>query len=92
MFVHVTDSNGRLITGEDSAPRSGNEHTSEWRPNQFTADAHILSIPPDLTAGETYRLEVGLYDSSTLERLSVLDPQGHPVTDKIEIESFQNDN
>lgn len=46
VFVHLVDSNGQMVTGEDNMPRNGKERTSMWSPDQFTADAHILTIPP----------------------------------------------
>ena len=84
VFVHLADATGKKVTGEDSAPRSGKEKTSLWWLNQFTADAHVLSIPQDL-AGGTYHLEVGLYNLATMQRLSILDSRGIPLSDQIVI-------
>ncbi|MBI4789480.1 MAG: glycosyltransferase family 39 protein [Chloroflexi bacterium] len=85
VFVHLVDANGRMVLGEDSMPRSGKERTSAWRLNQFTADAHVLSIPADLGAG-SYHLEVGLYELSTLQRLSLVDSRGAVLSDQIVIQ------
>ena len=58
--------------------------TSAWRRHQFTTDPHVLLIPKDLVV-RRYHLEVGLYDLFTLQRLSILDSRGTPLSDQIVI-------
>lgn len=89
VFVHLIDPNGQIVAGDDSMPRGGKESTSYWKPDQFTADAHVISLPKEAVAGSRYRLEVGLYYLPTLERLSIVDGRGSPITDQVVIESFE---
>jgi hypothetical protein len=49
----------------------GGQHpTTRWLPTQTARDRHLLLIPESTPPG-TYQIEVGLYDSSTGERLQV---------------------
>lgn len=88
VFVHLIDSDGRLIVGEDSMPRNGRAPTSTWREGDFVVDAHIIPIGTDIRPGK-YRLEVGLYFLATLERLSLLDGNGLKIADKFVIDPFE---
>lgn len=69
VFVHLVNSEGEILLGDDSFPRNGNERTSAWRPNQFTADAHVISVPSTLAAANNYQIRIGLYDAKTMQRL-----------------------
>ncbi len=88
VFVHLIDSDGRLIVGEDSMPRNGRAPMSTWREGDFVADAHIVPIGTDVPPGK-YRLEVGLYFLATSERLSLLDGSGLKIADKFVIDPFE---
>ncbi len=59
-----------------------------WKADQFTANAHVLSIPSDIEAGNDYRLEVGLYYTPTMERLAIVDALGRAVADQMVIGTF----
>jgi hypothetical protein len=85
VFVHLVNAQREIVAGEDSFPRGGREHTSQWRVNQFTADGHVLIVPPDAPLGQNYHLEVGLYYRPTLERVPIVDADGNVIVDKIVI-------
>jgi hypothetical protein len=89
VFVHFVDAEGQIVTGDDSYPRNGKERTSEWRVGRFTADAHVLSIPQEAAVDKNYRLQVGLYYLPTMQRVSILNADGVPITDHIVIEPFE---
>lgn len=89
VFVHVVDSDGNVIAGEDSYPRNGKEKMSQWRADQFTADARIIAIPPNALPGTSYFVETGLYYLPNLERLAIVDHNGLAVADKIVIGPIQ---
>jgi hypothetical protein len=67
-FVHLYD--GRLLTQHDGAPDCAMNPTTRWEPGQIIADAHILTIPADVTAGSP-KLLAGMYDLVTTDRLQV---------------------
>jgi 4-amino-4-deoxy-L-arabinose transferase-like glycosyltransferase len=70
-YVHLVDAEGRLRTQLDAEPLDGLYPTDRWRPGPVLPDPHLLPLPEDLQPGR-YRLEVGLYDTRSYERLPVL--------------------
>ncbi|MCB9117940.1 MAG: glycosyltransferase family 39 protein [Caldilineaceae bacterium] len=71
VFLHATDTAGILQAQHDSHPGQGNFPTSEWRPGAIVVDRHLLTIPPGVPAPATLRIEAGLYDARSGERLAV---------------------
>ncbi len=69
VFVHLLDESGNLREQADSQPWQGFLPTSAWPAGEIVPDPHLL---PELPPGR-YRLAVGLYSLSTMERLPVLD-------------------
>lgn len=76
VFVHLTDAQGQLLSGEDSPPVQGQAPTSRWQINQVIEDRHHLQMSENFPPGK-YDLSVGLYNSTTGERLLV---QGADIT------------
>lgn len=75
VFVHVLGAynpatGGPLWAQDDSYPLGGGHPTSRWLPDQVVADVHYLAIPEGTPPG-SYRIEAGLYDAPTGERLPV---------------------
>ena len=88
VFAHLVDANGQLVSGHDNQPQRGRRPTRTWGPGEPVADAIILTVPPDAPIGDSYQLEIGLYDPRTMERLSVVDARGQPISNKITVEPF----
>jgi hypothetical protein len=88
VFAHLVDSNGAIIAEYDAQPQRGKTPTSAWQRGQKIVDALVLPLDPGTPLGENYRLEVGMYDRATMQRLSVVDKDGRPVDDKIVIGPF----
>jgi hypothetical protein len=67
IFTHVLDVDGHLIAQHDAPPVGGSRPTTSWLPGEIIADRH------EMTFRETYtgqaRVEVGLYDPTTMARL-----------------------
>ena len=80
VFVHLLDSQGRMITQWDSQPLNGDYPTSWWQPGETVLDTRILPLPDDLPAG-AYRLAIGLYRSVDGTRLPVRDAGQNPMPD-----------
>jgi len=70
VFTHLIDAEDRLWAQQDNQPRGGEHPTSGWREGEVVADSYHLLLPDDIPAGQ-YRLEVGMYQWQTGERLSV---------------------
>jgi len=77
VFVHLTDSEGHIVSQQDQIPGGGQFPTTSWLPDEFLVDAYNIYIPPDTPPGdEAYLLEIGLYDAaaSDFARLHVTAP------------------
>ncbi len=83
IFVHVLNARGETVAGYDSPPRKGEYPTSQWKPNLPVADAVLVPLRSDLPVRSDYRVEIGLYDPRTQERLAIVDAQGMRVANAI---------
>ncbi|MBI3763341.1 MAG: glycosyltransferase family 39 protein, partial [Chloroflexi bacterium] len=80
VFVHLLDSAGRPVAGNDRRPRDGDYPTNAWQAGETIEDPQWIDLPPGLLPG-MYRVEIGLYRADTQERLPVVDARGAPVPD-----------
>ena len=85
VLVHLLDDAGELVAGDDDQPLQGLYPTSVWEPGEVVLDKRRweLDVPP----GE-YTVEVGLYQLTTGERLTVSSP-GAFATDSVIIGRIQ---
>jgi 4-amino-4-deoxy-L-arabinose transferase-like glycosyltransferase len=81
-FVRLTDRGDAFTWQEDGQPVNGLFPTSQWPTEVEVWDEREIAVPADAPPGR-YRLEVGWYDPSTLERLPVLDEEGRPQGDTL---------
>jgi len=72
VFTHLLDPEGRLHSQHDDQPLYGFWPTRIWEPGRIFVDHHHLLLGDDASPG-VYRIEVGLYDGETMERLPVMD-------------------
>lgn len=70
VFTHLVAADGRIVAQQDNQPAEGRYPTTIWDKGEIVVDRYRLSIAPGAPDGE-YRLEVGMYLLSTLERLKV---------------------
>ncbi|MBL7184210.1 MAG: glycosyltransferase family 39 protein [Anaerolineae bacterium] len=82
VFVHLLDSDNRIVAQMDSEPLGGAHPTTEWQFGEIVRDNYGLLIAPDTPPGE-YLLEVGMYYLPTLDRLPVLDASGSVEDDRV---------
>ncbi len=81
VFVHLVAPDGRGVSQSDARPNWVAPYpTDRWLPGEMVLDGHQLAIPADASPGR-YRLQVGLYDWQTMERLPILDETLQPVGD-----------
>lgn len=88
VFVHLVNANGEIVDGADTQPRGGRLPTTKWAPRKLVVDGHLLTIGQDVPPGK-YRVEIGLYDLATLERLMLVDDTGRVIADKLVVESIE---
>jgi 4-amino-4-deoxy-L-arabinose transferase-like glycosyltransferase len=69
-FVHLTDSNGKLVAQSDGL----NAPPQFWRAGDVIVQLHRFQVPPDAAPG-VYQWTVGLYESQTLARVQ-FKPEG----------------
>ena len=81
VFTHLLDENEQIRGQKDNPPMAGSYSTMLWVPGEVVVDEYDIAIRPDTPPG-THVIEVGMYDPTNLQRLSVLDPTG-AVGDRI---------
>lgn len=69
VFTHVLDGAGNLVAQHDGTPQNGLAPTNAWAIGQQVNDLFAVALPDDLPPGD-YRINVGLYDPATGERLA----------------------
>jgi hypothetical protein len=88
VFVHLVGPDGRLHGQTDSWPVEGTFPTSQWVPGREISDPYAVRLEADAPPG-TYRVEVGLYDLATMERLQIMDGAGKPIGDSLMVSTFE---
>jgi 4-amino-4-deoxy-L-arabinose transferase-like glycosyltransferase len=78
VFVHLLDDEGQVRGQHDKQPQDGVYPTDRWSGGEVVDDEYIIAVAPDAPPGE-YRLEVGMYNWMTGERLAVLDPNRRSI-------------
>lgn len=74
VFVHFYGGDGRLAAQDDRQPADRGYPTSIWDAGERVADRHRVAAAPG-----RYSVRVGLYDASSLQRVSRLDAPGDAV-------------
>ncbi len=75
VFVHLLDRGGRIVAQRDSEPVGGSRLTSGWGIGEEILDNYGIMLPKELLSGE-YQLVVGMYDSTSGERLPIYGRDG----------------
>jgi hypothetical protein len=79
VFIHLLDSDGKLIAQADSQPRSGDYPTSAWAAGDVIPDDHTLNLPAHLAPGD-YVIRIGLYLAPNGPRLPLKPLAGDAFT------------
>ncbi len=82
VFVHLLDENDRIWGQRDSMPGGGDLPTTGWVEGEVIVDGYEVLVAPDAPVG-VYRIEIGMYDATTGERLTVHDEGGAARGDRI---------
>lgn len=78
VFTHLLDDSGRYIGGHDSPPAGGNRPTTSWVAGEYIVDEHALTLEDTAYRGRA-RIEVGLYDPDTGQRVLLSGGADHLV-------------
>jgi len=90
VFVHLLDAGGNLVTQDDSLPAMWTYRTDDWQVGETVVDFHSLGLPAGRPLSE-YTIQVGLYDEATMQRLSLVSPEGTPDGDRVTLTQFSVD-
>jgi hypothetical protein len=89
VFVHLIDEvTGSVVTQADYIPRNWTYPTNMWQPGEIIRDS--VQLPLENVPPGTYRLQFGMYDPDTSQRLEVFSSEGvHYPNDAVHLEIFQ---
>jgi len=88
-FVHLLDENELIVTQRDMYPGQGLYPTSLWSTGDTIANRYVLILPETAFAPNRARLEVGLYNFATGERLMAYGPNGEPLGDNARFQEIE---
>ena len=72
VFLHVLDEGNHIVGQRDAEPGGGARLTTLWAPGEVLADNYGVPIHPATPPGK-YRVEVGMYNPETGQRLTTPD-------------------
>lgn len=79
-FLHWFNTDTEEFFIFDQIPFAGYFPTQDWVAGMLVQDSWTVTIPDDIPAG-TYRVQTGMFELATAERIPVSDSTGTPVTD-----------
>lgn len=85
VFTHLLDANNRIWGQKDSIPDGGALPTTGWIRGEVIVDKYDILVDSAAPEGE-YRIEIGMYQAMTGQRLPVFDEQGTILGDRILLE------
>jgi mannosyltransferase len=78
VFTHLLSEDGRLVGQHDGKPAGGTRPTMTWVRGEVVADTHEMSFTDPGYEGTAF-IEVGLYESHTIERVFTEDGNDHII-------------
>ena len=78
VFTHLLSEDRRLVGQHDGIPAGGERPTMSWVPGEVIADVHEMEFT-DLEYRGQALIEVGLYDSHTVERVPTVEGSDHLI-------------
>ncbi|MCL4459828.1 MAG: glycosyltransferase family 39 protein [Chloroflexi bacterium] len=82
VFVHLLDGQNHIWGQKDNLPGDGALPTSGWAAGEVVIDKYELPIKAEAPPGE-YRIEIGMYESASMQRLPILDEEGKVKADHL---------
>ena len=79
LFIHLLGRGGELVGHEDSYHGWGSYPTSLWKPGEIVADTYRLPISEDALTPSLIRVDVGLYNPTTKQGMTIFDQEGQPI-------------
>ncbi len=69
VFTHLLDAQDQIWGQRDSLPGGGEAPTSSWVEGEIITDEYEIKVDPEASPAD-YVIEIGMYDSSTGQRLA----------------------
>jgi mannosyltransferase len=88
-FVHVLDEQNQIVGQRDAEPGGGSNLTTLWQPGEIVVDNYGVPIHPATPPG-AYRVEVGMYDLQTSQRLLTPEDEGQVWLEPLTVERPQS--
>ena len=85
VFLHVLDDGNQIVGQRDAEPGGGARTTNLWAPGEVVIDNYGVPIHPATPPGR-HRVEVGLYDPETGQRLLAPGDQGQIWLEPLTVE------
>lgn len=82
--VYNADQNNFLWGQQDNQPENGKRPTPSWRADEIIIDRYAIPFQLNAPAGR-YRIEIGLYDPISGERLLLTDGRDHLILDFVDL-------
>jgi len=79
VFLHLFGREGERVGQLDIYPGVGSYPTALWKVGDIICDDYEVPTSSEATAPVAARVEVGLYDRESMERLPAVDAAGHSV-------------
>ena len=79
VFLHLFDWSGERVGQLDITPGVGSYPTTLWQVGDILCDDYEVPISPQATVPIAARVEVGLYERGSMERLPASDSVGQPI-------------
>jgi mannosyltransferase len=85
VFLHVLDEGNQIVGQRDAEPGGGARLTTLWERGEVVADNYGLPIHPATPPGE-YRVEVGMYNPETGQRLITPDGESQVWLEPLKVD------
>jgi mannosyltransferase len=85
VFVHVLDEGNHIVGQRDAEPGGGVRLTDGWAPGEVIVDNYGLPVHPATPPGQ-YRVELGMYDAETGQRLLAPGDEGQVWLELLAVE------
>jgi|GEM_PF-4785155 len=82
VFAHVVDANGKLLVQKDGVPGNWSLPTDTWVAGEVVVDSYVIPIPPEAAPGN-YRVQIGMYNPESGQRLPALEAGSRLADDSI---------
>ena len=82
VFMHLTSTGGEIPVKNDSLPYTSPKRTRRWTTGQVMKEVRTLAIPDYVLPG-LYDIDLGIFSVDTGDRLPVVAPDGHYISEQM---------